>query len=108
MPPDVPATVKAGVVVGVATEIRPPVKPTLVTVPEPPLHEDPVPVRMLVEDQVAHPVNGGMPTTPPPCCAYALADIARAAIRDAANLNIRIELTQVVKPQKYVLAVVAQ
>ena len=33
MPPDVPATVNAGVVVGVATEIRPPVNETLVTVP---------------------------------------------------------------------------
>jgi hypothetical protein len=33
MPPDVPATVNAGVLVGVATEIKPPVKPTLVTVP---------------------------------------------------------------------------
>lgn len=32
MPPLVPATVSAGVVVGVATEIRPPVKETLVTV----------------------------------------------------------------------------
>jgi hypothetical protein len=37
MPPEVPATVKAGVVVGVATEINPPVKETLVTVPEPEL-----------------------------------------------------------------------
>ena len=36
MPPLVPATVNAGVVVGLATEIKPPVKPTLVTVPEPP------------------------------------------------------------------------
>jgi hypothetical protein len=35
IPPLVPATVKAGVVVGLATEIRPPVKPTLVTVPVP-------------------------------------------------------------------------
>lgn len=34
MPPEVPATVRAGVVVGVATEISPPVKLTLVTVPE--------------------------------------------------------------------------
>jgi hypothetical protein len=33
MPPLVPATVNAGVVVGVATEIRPPVKPTLLTDP---------------------------------------------------------------------------
>jgi hypothetical protein len=33
IPPDVPATVRAGVVVGVATEIKPPVKDTLVTVP---------------------------------------------------------------------------
>lgn len=33
MPPFVPATVKAGVVVGVATEIKPPVKLTLVTEP---------------------------------------------------------------------------
>jgi len=33
IPPDVPATVKAGVVVAVATEMMPPVKPTLVTVP---------------------------------------------------------------------------
>src|ERR1035441_7726247 len=36
MPPDVPASVNAGVVVGVATEIIPPVKPTVVTVPLPP------------------------------------------------------------------------
>lgn len=35
IPPDVPATVNAGVVVGVATDIRPPVKPTDVTVPVP-------------------------------------------------------------------------
>jgi hypothetical protein len=35
MPPDVPATVKAGVVVGFATVMMPPVKPTLVTVPVP-------------------------------------------------------------------------
>ena len=33
MPPDVPATVKAGVVVAVPTETSPPVQPTLVTVP---------------------------------------------------------------------------
>jgi hypothetical protein len=33
IPPDVPATVNAGVVVGVATETTPPVKLTLVTVP---------------------------------------------------------------------------
>ena len=33
MPPLVPATVNDGVVVGLATEIRPPVNPTLVTVP---------------------------------------------------------------------------
>ena len=33
MPPEVPATVNAGVVVAVATEINPPVKDTLVTVP---------------------------------------------------------------------------
>jgi hypothetical protein len=37
MPPLVPATVNAGVVVGVATEIRPPVKETLVTVPPDPV-----------------------------------------------------------------------
>lgn len=35
IPPEVPATVSAGVVVGVATEIKPPVKDTLVTVPSP-------------------------------------------------------------------------
>jgi hypothetical protein len=35
IPPDVPATVKAGVDVAVATVMIPPVKPTLVTVPEP-------------------------------------------------------------------------
>jgi hypothetical protein len=35
MPPEVPATVKAGVVVAVATETTPPVKLTEVTVPEP-------------------------------------------------------------------------
>ena len=35
MPPEVPATVSAGVVVAVATETMPPVKPTLVTVPLP-------------------------------------------------------------------------
>ena len=34
-PPDVPATVSAGMVVAVATLIRPPVKLTLVTVPDP-------------------------------------------------------------------------
>jgi hypothetical protein len=33
MPPEVPATVRAGVLVGVATEINPPVKDTLVTPP---------------------------------------------------------------------------
>ena len=33
MPPDVPATVRAGVVVAVATEMMPPVNETLVTVP---------------------------------------------------------------------------
>ena len=33
MPPDVPAIVNAGVVVGLATETMPPVHPTLVTVP---------------------------------------------------------------------------
>jgi hypothetical protein len=35
-PPLVPATVKAGVVVGFAIEIMPPVNPTEVTVPLPP------------------------------------------------------------------------
>jgi hypothetical protein len=33
IPPEVPATVKAGVVVGLATEMSPPVKPTVVTLP---------------------------------------------------------------------------
>jgi hypothetical protein len=36
MPPEVPAIVNAGVVVGLATETIPPVHPTLVTVPDPP------------------------------------------------------------------------
>ena len=36
MPPLVPATVNAGVVVGLATDIKPPVKLTDVTVPLPP------------------------------------------------------------------------
>jgi len=36
MPPDVPAIVNAGVVVGVPTDTMPPVQPTDVTVPEPP------------------------------------------------------------------------
>lgn len=36
IPPEVPAIVNAGVVVGVATETMPPVHPTLVTVPVPP------------------------------------------------------------------------
>jgi hypothetical protein len=35
IPPDVPATVMAGVDVAVAIDSKPPVKPTLVTVPEP-------------------------------------------------------------------------
>ena len=35
MPPDVPAMVKAGVVLGVATDKMPPVNPTEVTVPVP-------------------------------------------------------------------------
>jgi hypothetical protein len=35
IPPEVPATVRAGVLVAVAMEINPPVKDTLVTVPEP-------------------------------------------------------------------------
>ena len=43
-PPEVPATVKAGVVVGVATVIRPPVNETDVTVPDPP----PPPVALIV------------------------------------------------------------
>lgn len=34
IPPEVPATVSAGVVVGVATEIKPPVNDTEVTVPD--------------------------------------------------------------------------
>jgi hypothetical protein len=34
MPPEVPATVNAGVLVAVATDIKPPVNPTLVTVPD--------------------------------------------------------------------------
>jgi hypothetical protein len=44
IPPDVPATVSAGVVVGVATEIKPPVKETEVTVPVGVIHftADPV------------------------------------------------------------------
>jgi hypothetical protein len=49
IPPLVPATVSAGVVVGVATEINPPVNDTLVTVPEPELaatHNVPVPVEL--------------------------------------------------------------
>jgi hypothetical protein len=33
IPPEVPATVSAGVVVAVATDIKPPVNPTVVTVP---------------------------------------------------------------------------
>jgi hypothetical protein len=37
MPPLVPATVNAGVVVAVATEMMPPVKLTLVTVPPNPV-----------------------------------------------------------------------
>ena len=44
IPPEVPATVNAGVVVGVATEIKPPVKETEVTVPVGVIHftADPV------------------------------------------------------------------
>lgn len=57
MPPDVPATVKAGVVVGVATEIKPPVNPTLVTVPDPVgVAQVPSPRRYVVLDGV--PVTG--------------------------------------------------
>ena len=59
MPPDVPATVNAGVVVGVATEIRPPVNETLVTVPDvagaaqtavPPLTVRTLPVEPILRD----------------------------------------------------------
>ncbi len=38
IPPEVPATVSAGVVVGLATEMSPPVKLTLETPPPPPLY----------------------------------------------------------------------
>jgi hypothetical protein len=54
MPPDVPATVKAGVVVAVATEIMPPVNPTLVTVPA--VDQVPSPRKYVVDDGV--PVTG--------------------------------------------------
>ena len=54
MPPEVPATVNAGVVVGVATEIMPPVKPTLVTVPA--ADQVPSPRKYVVADGV--PVTG--------------------------------------------------
>ena len=64
-PPLMPATVNAGVVVELATEISPPVKPTLVTVPDPPplivLQPNPVPevqIRAFVapeQDGIARP-----------------------------------------------------
>ena len=54
IPPDVPATVKAGVVVAVATVMMPPVNPTLVTVPG--AAQVPSPRKYVLEDGV--PVTG--------------------------------------------------
>ncbi len=53
MPPEVPATVNAGVVVAVATETIPPVKLTEVTVPPKPVAEmvmEPDPLEMLTPE----------------------------------------------------------
>jgi hypothetical protein len=69
IPPEVPATVSAGVVVGVATEIKPPVNETLVTVPEPkPLMAEanttaPVPVVPLLKSEAAGCVAVNNPVT---------------------------------------------
>ena len=72
IPPLVPATVKAGVVVGVATETRPPVKETLETVPVPvPVphvgHETTFPETTIGEV----PVMGAAPIGAGPCCGKA-------------------------------------
>jgi hypothetical protein len=62
MPPEVPATVNAGVVVAVPTVIIPPVKLTLVTVPPDPVAESvpaandtPVPMVTLLNPPAAFP-----------------------------------------------------
>jgi hypothetical protein len=54
MPPLVPATVKAGVVVGFATEIKPPVKLILETVPVP-LPPPPIPDALAVAPLAPYP-----------------------------------------------------
>jgi hypothetical protein len=72
MPPDVPAIVNAGVVVGVPTDTMPPAQPTDVTVPEPPpppagVAQVPSPRQNVVADAPVPPlrlVTGKLPVTP--------------------------------------------
>jgi hypothetical protein len=68
MPPLVPATVNAGVLVAVATEINPPVKLTLVTVPAPAgVPQVPSPRQNVLADALVplfRLVTGRLPVTP--------------------------------------------
>jgi hypothetical protein len=70
-PPEVPAIVNAGVVVGLAIETIPPVHPTLVTVPEPPppagVAQVPSPLQNVVLEAdvpLLRLVTGKFPVTP--------------------------------------------
>jgi hypothetical protein len=91
IPPLVPATVKAGVVVGVATVMRPPVKETLETVPVPvPVphvgHETTLPETTIGEV----PVMGAEPIGAGPCCERA-AGLRRMSNNDDARRRLFME-----------------
>jgi hypothetical protein len=87
IPPLVPATVNAGVVVGVAMETRPPVKETLETEPVPVPHvgqEILVPETTMgeVPEMGAEPIGAG------PCCAATATAQRRLTMRNEARVFI--------------------
>jgi hypothetical protein len=90
IPPDVPATVKAGVVVAVATEIIPPVNDTLVTVPV--VAHVPSPRKYVVAD--------GVPVTAPDSAVTELInvpDVGRVTDVDAVAVSVVLNAPDVVR-----------
>lgn len=105
IPPEVPATVNAGVVVGVPTEINPPVNPTLVTPPAPVPQAAPAVVIVFEFTNFAQSFAAGVPVTrtppppvpvpPPPVWPNAKLPLSR---RTAANLSIHFFISNLTIP----------
>jgi hypothetical protein len=90
IPPDVPATVNAGVEVGVAMEMSPPVNETLDTVPVPVPH---VGQEILVPETTmgAVPEMGAEPIGAGPCCGKAATGPRRRNSNGNARRRVFIE-----------------